>query len=172
MYRLPDDLRAELAKPFGPVLQDVDGAARAKKAAFVVAVGDVTTERLLEAGVVPRLVVVDHRTKRTTDTAAADAAVEELVKKGAPLVRVKNPAAVVTEALWDAVATALASAAGGGCTVIEVDGEEDLAALPALALAPKGALVCYGQPDQGMVVVTVDDAVRAKVRRFLSKMET
>lgn len=172
MYRLPDNLRADLAKPLGPVLPDAEGSALAKRAPFVVAVGDVTTERLLAAGVVPRLVVIDHKTKRTTETAAADAAVATLVKRGAPVVRVANPAAVITEDLWNAVAAALAGAVGGGCTVLEVDGEEDLAALPAVALAPKGALVCYGQPDQGMVVVTVDDAVRAKVRQFLSKMET
>lgn len=176
MYRLPDTLRADLAKPLGPVLTDAEGGALAKRAQFVVAVGDVTTERLLSAGVVPRLVVVDHKTKRAPLSegtgAPADAAVAALVAKGAPVVKVANPAAVITEDLWNAVAAALAAAVGGGCTVLEVDGEEDLAALPAVALAPKGALVCYGQPDQGMVVVTVDDAVRAKVREFLSKMET
>lgn len=173
MYRLPDILRAELAKPLGPVVTDVEGAARARKATFVVAVGDVTTERLLLAGVVPKLVVVDHKTKRTTETTGSDVAVAALVKKGTPVVKVANPAAVITEDLWNAIAAALAAAgSGGGSTVLEVDGEEDLAALPAVALAPKGALVCYGQPDQGMVVVTVDDAVRAKVRGFLSKMES
>lgn len=170
MYRLPDELRAELARPLGPVLPDAAGVARAERATFVVAVGDVTTERLLAAGVVPRLAVVDHKTKRTTATPEVLPHVEALERRGAVVVRVANPPAVVTDALWDAVAVALAGAVGGATTVIVVDGEEDLAALPAVALAPKGAVVCYGQPDRGMVVVEVDETVRAQVREYLSKM--
>ncbi|HLE97053.1 MAG TPA: DUF359 domain-containing protein [Candidatus Thermoplasmatota archaeon] len=176
MYTLPDHLRPALAEPLGPVLPDEEGVARAAAAAergtVVVAVGDVTTARLLAGGVVPRVMVVDGRTKRGEPTPGLATWLRSL--SATPVVRVSNPPARITEELWRTLATALASATGGakGATIIEVDGEEDLAALPAALLAPDGALVCYGQPDRGMVVATVDDALRNRVRKFLSQMES
>ncbi len=52
-----------------------------------------------------------------------------------------------------------------------VDGEEDLVVLPAIMIAPDGASVVYGQPDEGMVHVVVDDEVRREVRALLERFE-
>ncbi|MHB8605670.1 MAG: DUF359 domain-containing protein, partial [Thermoplasmatota archaeon] len=60
---------------------------------------------------------------------------------------------------------------GARRVVVEVVGEEDLAALPAILAAPAGAVVAYGQPNQGVVCVVVDDASRARARDLLSRME-
>jgi hypothetical protein len=59
----------------------------------------------------------------------------------------------------------------GRSTLVRVDGEEDLAALPAIAAAPDGASVLYGQPGEGVVHVTVDDDVRDRVRSLLDRMD-
>jgi len=56
-------------------------------------------------------------------------------------------------------------------TVLVVDGEEDLAVLPAIVAAPAGASVVYGQPDEGMVHVVVTDETRAHVRELLERMD-
>jgi uncharacterized protein (UPF0218 family) len=39
-----------------------------------------------------------------------------------------------------------------------VDGEEDLAVLPCLLNSPKDAFILYGQPNEGVVLVKVDEA--------------
>lgn len=166
MLTLPDSLRARLREPFGPVLSGEEAVKRLADRAVVAAVGDITTLTLLEADVTPRLMVVDHVTKRTD--AAPAALRERLADDRFNIVNVENPAATVTDALWEAVARAYGAT---GHTVIEVEGEEDLATLPAILLAPDGAAVAYGQPDEGMVVVEVDNDARDAVKGILGRME-
>jgi uncharacterized protein (UPF0218 family) len=81
---------------------------------------------------------------------------------------VRNEPGTVSRAL----VAALADAVGRPAPVtVRVDGEEDLATLPALLAAPPGAAVVYGQPDEGMVLVDVDDAARSRARSLLSRMD-
>jgi len=54
---------------------------------------------------------------------------------------------------------------------IEVEGEEDLSALPAIYLAPNDTTVLYGLPSRGIVVVEVGKKEREKVWKFLKQME-
>lgn len=164
MYSLPDALRAALARPFAPVLSTAE-ALRFVEGRIVYAVGDVVTQTFLDAGVVPHVMVVDGVTKRATQVASALTGLppEDIVR-----IEVENPAARITRPLWDAVERAAAAALP---TLIHVIGEEDLAALPAMLFAPDGAVVCYGQPDEGVVAVIVDADVRERVRRFLDQME-
>jgi hypothetical protein len=82
-------------------------------------------------------------------------------------IEVSNPPATLAEALLDELCTAIVR---GETTTILVDGEEDLATLPAVLVAPDDASVVYGQPGEGMVHVRIDDAVRDRVRRLLSRM--
>ena len=42
---------------------------------------------------------------------------------------------------------------------------------PGVPFHPEGTQVAYGQPQEGMVVITVDEAVRAKAYELLAKME-
>lgn len=56
-------------------------------------------------------------------------------------------------------------------TTILVEGEEDLVALPAIAVAPEGAHVVYGQPGEGMVHVDVTDDHRREMRDLLERFE-
>ena len=85
---------------------------------------------------------------------------------------VTNPAAVLSESLLLALRVAIAGAdADGANTLLTVDGEEDLATLPAVVAAPAGATVVYGQPGEGMVRVTVDEATKSEVRDLLLRMD-
>jgi hypothetical protein len=54
---------------------------------------------------------------------------------------------------------------------IDVDGEEDLATLPAILATPVGGSVVYGQPDEGMVLVAVTPAARREARSLLGRMD-
>ena len=164
MYRLPEALRVQLARPLGPVLPSHDAAQQAAKARVLCSVGDATTATFLEEGLSPRVMVVDNKTKR----GPFNGQVRTRIRPGTPIVQVKNAAATISEDLWQAVAGAMARK---DATLIEVDGEEDLAALPCVLLAPQGAVVAYGQPDQGIVLLNVDDAARERVRVLLKQME-
>jgi len=164
MYRLPASLRPLLAKPFGPVYQTRRTLEETRRK-VVVAVGDVVTKTFLDQGVVPKLMVVDGVTLRGTRVADA---LEGLPTHGVRHVDVDNPPACITRELIGAMDRGLKEK---GSTILHVKGEEDLAALPAMILAPNGAVVCYGQPREGVVVVHVDDAIRKQAQDILNQME-
>ena len=163
-YRLPEHLRPLLAEPFGPV-HDTPGALLAVKDRVVVSVGDVVTQMFLDAGVLPQVMLVDGVTQRGSKV---EHALARLPPTGVRRVMVENPAATLTSELLDALERGLRAPEA---TLIEVVGEEDLAALPAMILAPDGAAVCYGQPRRGVVVVVITPEVRTRAREILTKME-
>ncbi|MFB6137666.1 MAG: GTP-dependent dephospho-CoA kinase family protein [Halobacteriaceae archaeon] len=174
---LPSSLRPALKAPMGPVVETVeallDGAG-----APVVAVGDVVTAELLRADRPPALAVVDGRTKRQPVAAAAGSAVAAALET-LPAGRVAaNPPGTYTAGLLETLAAAVEAVTGapppadvGDVEVVDVDGEEDLAVLPAIALAPDGATVVYGQPGEGMVRVDVDETARREALDLLERFE-
>jgi uncharacterized protein (UPF0218 family) len=157
---LPDALRSELKEPSGPIYTDPQTMLEAAGTP-IIAVGDVVTDHLLSV-TVPHVASVDGLTKRT----ALDESVD--LSPFDHRIDVENPAATLTEPLLKALSEALDA---DGATVIVVDGEEDLVAVPAIVAAPSGASVVYGQPDEGMVLATVDEELTAKMRDLLSRME-
>ncbi|MFB6107273.1 MAG: GTP-dependent dephospho-CoA kinase family protein [Haloplanus sp.] len=161
MLRLPDDLRGAFKEPLGPVYTDAD-ALLADAGTPLVAVGDVVTYHLREAGHAPDVALVDGRTERHP--------VEDAVRRGLPAadVTVENPPGTLSRALLAALVDALA---GEAPVVVGVDGEEDLATLPAIVAAPDGASVVYGQPGEGMVLVAVTESSRATARDLLTRMD-
>ncbi len=159
---LPDDLRHELKEPLGPIETDADRLLEAVDGPLI-AVGDVVTYHLLQAGRQPDVALVDGRTKRT----AVDEEIREVVTEGASI-EVENPPAELGAPVVRALRRALAT---DEPTTILVDGEEDLVALPAIVAAPEGASVVYGQPDEGMVHVEITDDHRAEMRDLLERFE-
>jgi uncharacterized protein (UPF0218 family) len=165
VVELPDALRVELKEPAGPLYTDT-GAMLAAAGEPLVTVGDVVTYHVLEASVRPAVALVDDRTERT---AVDDEVAERVTAATFDHERtVTNPAATLTAELLSALHEALD---GGGTTLLVVDGEEDLAALPAVVAAPAGASVVYGQPGEGMVLVPVEATTRTRMRELLSRMD-
>src|SRR5699024_6090990 len=148
MLRLSDPLRGAFKDPFGPIYTDADRLV-SDLGSPVIAVGDVVTRHLTRAGARPDLAVVDWITERET---LADADQPDIEGYDARF-DVENPAAVLTEDLLRALRTGIEKDASA---VVVVDGEEDLATLPVLALASEDASVVYGQPGEGMVHVRID----------------
>jgi len=54
---------------------------------------------------------------------------------------------------------------------IIVNGEEDLATLPAILYAPVGSVVVYGQPNEGSVLVHVTSERKKHIEEFIKKMK-
>jgi uncharacterized protein (UPF0218 family) len=162
---LPADLRGELKEPFGPVYTDT-AALLSDAGSPLVAVGDMVTYHLLEAGRVPDVALVDARTERS---AVDDEVTETITGSGFDeRVTVTNPAGTLTRELVAALRDGLDT---DGTTLIDVDGEEDLAALPAVLAVEERASVVYGQPGEGMVLVTADGPTRERVRSLLERMD-
>ncbi|WP_129112691.1 GTP-dependent dephospho-CoA kinase family protein [Halegenticoccus tardaugens] len=174
MLRLPEDLRGAFKEPLGRVYTDPAILLRAVESASdehggcargpLVCVGDVVTYHLRRADRDPDVAVVDGKTKRREVTAEVRATLEG----DNPQIEVENPPATLSSDLLAALRTALDA---DEPTVILVDGEEDLATLPAIVAAPLGASVVYGQPDEGMVHVPVTEEAKAEARDLLARME-
>lgn len=161
--RLPHAMRAELRRPLGPVLSGAAAFEAIRTAKRVVTVGDACTADLAERGRTPDIAVVDFKTKR-----APDAAIRARVTRvGTRVITTVNPPTTLTRDMWRALSEAFKSKES---VRIEVLGEEDLAALAAIDLAPEGTAVLYGMPDEGVVVVTVDARSKAAVRDLLARM--
>jgi len=159
VLELPESARGEFKDPFGEVYTEV-AALRADHAAPYVTVGDIVTYHFEEAGHHPAVAFVDGRTKRETAPDSIRRRLEDRPNQVATV----NPAGVLTADLLGAIGDALRD---GGPTTIVVDGEEDLATIPAVLAAPDGATVVYGQPGEGMVAIDVTSATRERFRELL-----
>lgn len=164
LAKLPTGMREELKAPLGEVYTDTD-ALLAEAGEPIVAVGDVVTYHLIEAGRRPAVAIVDGKTQRER----AERRVLKSIEAFDERIDVANPQSTITDDLVEAIASALDAAEP---TVVVVDGEEDLASLPAVVGAPDGASVVYGQPGEGMVLVAVADDTRARCQELIEGMQS
>ncbi len=164
--RLPPEARPLLKRPLGELYTDTASAikriaeARAKR---LISVGDVTTARLLSNGLKPDIAIVDLKIMRSPADREVVRTIETFEAK---TIRVVNPAATLTTELLAALETAKPP------LKIIVEGEEDLATLPAVLTAPIGSIVVYGQPNEGMVVVEVTREKKREFQKLLKLFKT
>jgi uncharacterized protein (UPF0218 family) len=161
---LPKDMRDELRVPLGPVLDEGELAARIDPTSSIATVGDMCTETLHRLGVPIKLAIVDFKTRRHPDGMWREA----LTAVGDVTILVGSPAGTIHSELYNII---IKSWACGYSVKIVVDGEEDLAALPAILHAPGGATVIYGIPDKGLALVQVDDKIKDVVSEALTRFE-
>jgi|Deesub1362B_J571_1020462.scaffolds.fasta_scaffold00009_174 hypothetical protein len=162
------NLRSKLKKPLGELLKEAEASVEKRlrkkleqlKPPKLVAVGDQTSAALERMGIKADLYIVDGKVERRKTS--------ELKLYPSKVLRVENPAGVLTEAALVAVREALESEEAG---VILVEGEEDLLTLPAILYAPKESLVLYGQPGEGVVAVRVTAERKKFAEKIISRME-
>jgi uncharacterized protein (UPF0218 family) len=167
---LPEELRSVLKDPLGRLcrgqgLECVKAMEEELKAASkIVAVGDMTAFYLIDASFLPDVVIVDNKTKRMP---APDHVLESLQHDSYKTVEVKNPPATLTKELIEIVDASLAK---DEHVKIVVEGEEDLATLPAILYAPLDAAVVYGQPNEGSVIVKVTPEKKKQIENLMKQM--
>jgi len=140
----------------GPLVDDIAEGA--------VTVGDVCSAKAITDRKAPTLVVYDKRVQRKPAPAEAKVIESYEAKK----VKVRNDPGTISDEADEAVKTALASKVR---TKIEVEGEEDLIVLPVLVHAKEGTKLYYGQPNGGMVGITVTKQAKQRAGKILSEME-
>lgn len=156
---LTNKLRQELKKPLGVLRESIEDVS----AANLVCVGDVVSEDAILAGLAPKIVVYDGKCNRV------ETGISEAIKTyDAVEVGVENPAGALTGEAVNAVKKALEETAE---TKIRVHGEEDLLTLPAIKYAPVGYTVIYGQPNEGIVEVKVNEETKETVKKILEEMK-
>ncbi len=159
---LPRDLRGELAKPFGKVLNFAPNHIDPDK---TIAIGDVTTKMFNEKNLTHKLSVIDFVVKREKkfdqlSQLGFDERIETRI--------VENAAGEIRWELFESIKNALFD---GERSVILVNGEEDLAVLPAILAAPLGFKIYYGQPDRGLIEILVTEEKKKETKGLVEKFE-
>ena len=157
--RVPPDKAEEFKRPIGKPIKKIKNDDRN----MLITVGDVVSLTARKEGITPDVSVYDGRTERRAMTEFA-AMVEDL---GLEHVVADNPPGTVTRELFDALRNALTRKDG----LIRVNGEEDLAVLPCILLAPEGARIVYGWPGKGMMQVTTSGIIKKEAERLWNMME-
>ena len=163
---LTEELRSSLKHPLGKLLpgsspeiyEEVAAAISSRKPPRVIFVGDVVAKNALARGIRRDVMIIDNKEKRTQ--------IKTLDARARRTFRVRNdPGTIGSEAL-----VAVGEAIESGDAIMIVEGEEDLLTLVAMASAPLGSFVIYGQPGEGLVLVEVDDSARKKACSLLESM--
>jgi len=166
MYRLPDDLRNTLKEYIGNLVNEPELLQLLKKEKNIVSVGDKVTYTLLKHGITPVLCIVDYKLERKPYSLEMKTIIKKLE---ATHLQIKNPPGTITDELWDAIKTVFKNLKNNP-VCIEVEGEEDLASLAAIYLAPGGVTVIYGLPNREVVVVKTTATNKQKVKEVLDRM--
>lgn len=161
---LPENLRPQLKKPLGLLIQDSDVTKSSisdniPKGAFVITVGDATTEKMISFGFNPSLQIVDSLEKRIKRDLPAG--------KTETVLTCTNPPAEITDESISVIREALKMTAP---VRIVVNGEEDLLVLPVAVYAPDNSVILYGQPNEGLVLVHLTDEVRNRAKSIMDSM--
>ncbi|MGD1839088.1 MAG: GTP-dependent dephospho-CoA kinase family protein [Nitrososphaeraceae archaeon] len=164
-----------LKKPFGKLFQN-NQLTEEKiieiigNIGYVVTVGDATTEIILSYGIVPKISIIDRRERRKKRNN-----IEKIMfyynkyNKGKKINKhnCKNPAGSITKEAYSLIKKLIKR---DEFSIIIVEGEEDLLALPIFCLAPEKSIVMYGQPLEGLVIVSIDKKIRTKAQVLLNNI--
>ncbi|MBI5613294.1 pantetheine-phosphate adenylyltransferase [Candidatus Gottesmanbacteria bacterium] len=164
---MPESLRALLGKPLGKVLTGSDILASIKnhETSVIITVGDMATKTVVDFGVVPHVAIMDNAVERRVYRQSADV-INSLEENGSIRADVASGPGYMSKAAINAVSKAVLLKEN---SIIVVNGEEDLLALPVIVHATLGSIVYYGQPGRGLVEVIISQAVKNEVQKLLQK---
>lgn len=165
-YKLPYSLRETLKEPLGHLFTEEQLFEYISHVnAKLVSVGDLVTYTLLIHHISPLFCIVDDHTMRHD---LQQKKIEKIHTYGTKKITVTNPAGVITQELWDTIRKIYTNHESN--VLLKVKGEEDLAALPAIFLAPSDVTIIYGMPDKGVVVVPATEHHKQKVKNIIAQM--
>jgi cytidyltransferase-like protein len=158
---LPESLRSELQHPLAEILdkipEKIDGAK-------TIAIGDITVQKFNQKNVKQFLSIIDFFVQRKPQFHE----LSELGFENQNIEKVSNPHGTITPQLFDAIRKAFQTT---DKKIIFVNGEEDLAVLPILLIAPLGYFVFYGQPNQGLVRIEVTEINKERAYRLVDSFD-
>ncbi len=173
MLRITEEVRRIVSKPIGLLFRGdcADTIIKAvRDARFFACVGDIVSYYALELDLKPDIIVFDGRTlRKSTDLNILR--IIDLKTEGYKSLEAVNPAGCITEDLIEKLHEAVRLILDGFRVKLFVKGEEDLSVLPLVVLLPKDSIVLYGQPNEGIVRVDVNDEKKGYIFELLERME-
>lgn len=166
MRVLPSNLRDILKEQMGKLVNEKELIFLLRNEKFIVSVGDLVTYTILKNNIKPLFCVVDYKTRRGE---CSDEIINMIKSFGKKSIIVKNPPGTISDELWRAIKLAFKNLQNISMR-IEIDGEDDLASLAAIFLAPKDATIIYGLPDKGVLIVRPTNENKKKVKEILDQM--
>lgn len=189
---LPEVMREELRKPLGKVISGsvnqlnqvaqkvIQSLSQFKiLPQIIISVGDIITLSLIRQKYIPHISIIDLRSRR--ESIQREKIYETIQLECGPAspagrrtkvayVKTQNKAGEINleagkrikEAIHDSIFDNKKS-------VIEVEGEEDLLALPAILFAPLHSIILYGQWNLGVVAVEVTEEKKKEVKQLLGR---
>ncbi|MFH0750135.1 MAG: pantetheine-phosphate adenylyltransferase [Candidatus Gottesmanbacteria bacterium] len=159
---MPDAMRRELSEPFGTVLRDgnTESVIRGDHEAVVISVGDKTTKRLLDNGLVPTLAIIDMQVERQPYVWEKEYW-DKLPDNKKEFI---SGPGYISSSIVDAIRSWAHDTLP---SFFVIDGEEDLLVLPVILYAPHGSIVYYGQPNVGLVRIMVTDVAKRRAHNLL-----
>lgn len=151
-FTLTPDQRAFFSQPQGEVVNLDDVAAFKQPATHISVVGDLSLETFVNNKWVFDLGVFDRRSLRQPYQSPQ-------LKNIKPNQKVANPAGTISLQLIKALQEALIKRH----RYLEVEGEEDLAAVALFLLAPLEAVVYYGQAEVGIIRCHITEEFKTRV---------
>jgi pantetheine-phosphate adenylyltransferase len=163
---MPEGLRPELQQPMGALLSkaQIPYSVLHNRDNVLITVGDVTTQTVFSFGVQPSLVIIDlHVERKPYQSLTAYKFPKKYVIKHIQ----SGPGFIATRAVkaiqqWRKNVKKR--------TILVIEGEEDLLAIPAIIHAPSRSIVYYGSPSssgkEGLVEVKVDRATQEQAKKL------
>ena len=163
--KLPNNLRDKLKEPFGKLIKENETTKQTiskfcSSDNFLITVGDATTEKMINYKIIPNIQIVDNQEKRVVKETPMNFEVKTELK-------CINPPGEVTDDAITKIKLALNSEPP---VRILVEGEEDLLVLPVCLYGPDNAVIMYGQPHTGLVIINLDEETRNRAKSILDSM--
>ena len=167
VYALTPELQQYFKEPFGKLLRgsspqtmkQLKAIIASEKPPTIISVGDTVSKNLHKHGITPQVSITDNKSLRRT--------IKPLAFEEKRVVRIQNPPSTITDEAENAIRDALKCKEHIHVAVI---GEEDLLTPVAVLYAPENALVVYGQPHRGVVVVKATVEKKARAKELLDAM--
>ncbi|NPD87221.1 MAG: DUF359 domain-containing protein [Asgard group archaeon] len=166
-YFLPEDQRKYFKKPLDELFCEkkdinriINQISNDESIPKIISVGDVVTQTFLINSIIPDIAIIDEKVQRKKIKKQDYSLFEQEV--------VENPPGSITQAAWNKIRSAIKK--DDNKIIIKITGEEDLLVLPVIIEAPYNSKVLYGQPNEGVVLVTVTKKMKQKARQLLLRM--
>lgn len=166
MRVLPKNLEDALKQPVGKLVQEEQLIKLLEHEPTIISIGDQVTYTLLKHNLKPIICIVDFIIQRQPCQKHIKKTIQEY---GNTHLHITNPPGCISDELWQALEKSFAQPDTWPVTII-VDGEEDLASLAAIYLAPSDATIIYGLPNKGVIVLKVNQTYKQMVKEVLDKM--
>ncbi|MCS3901040.1 GTP-dependent dephospho-CoA kinase family protein [Methanococcus voltae] len=165
-YIMTKELQSILKTPLGKIYKDIPEVFKIVKDIsisnnLIISIGDITTKNLIEYGIIPKISILDFKTKRDIPV--------DISYNFKKVYTVDNPAGTISQTSMEIIK--YLSDIDDREVALIVAGEEDLLTIPVIIYFPIGCYIFYGQPDEGVVVVKITEELKHYANEIIDKFE-